>query len=194
MHSVTDARSKPGWDNETRMGARPPRRTRRLAARLSLAFLALAAALVGCAREPAYFSDGRSIPQPTPDKTVDAVIRGLAQPAVAAPAASTSTPAPTLPTTAQSAPGGESPQRNARLPGPPVLAGPLAAGASQPRSAAPTSTPVPATATPAPVRPTARPPTNTPTRSEANAAVPTATTAQPPATPTRPRGTPTPGR
>ena len=51
--------------------------------RLTLALLALAGALAGCARERVYVTESSAIIQPTPDKTVDAVIRGLGQVSVA---------------------------------------------------------------------------------------------------------------
>lgn len=159
------------------------RRTRHL-----LAVVALAGALAGCAREPAY-SAGTPIPQPTPDRTVDAILRGLSQPAVAAsplptilPAAATTGPAaplaqrPTPATALRASDGGAPP-------------------ATRPAAGAPTSPPLRAAATPTPTRPASRPtppatstppgpPPQAPQRTVATPAIPTL-----PATPARPAPT-----
>jgi hypothetical protein len=151
-------------------------------ARTLLAILVLGGALAACSREPVRLNDGNSIVQPTPDKTVDAIIRGLAQPAVAAsPAAPLASPPAQL-SSAQSIPRPTPPP-----PPPPTSGGPQARSA--PTS---TSTPVPATATPAQPRSTARPAsTATPSPAQPARSGPTPTSAS---TPARPRTTSTPGR
>jgi hypothetical protein len=68
--------------------------------KVGLAALVLAAVGVGCGRGQPPTNDLGLILQPTPDRTVDAIIRGLATPIVASPVPGTGVtlaPAPTTP-------------------------------------------------------------------------------------------------
>ena len=159
-----------GWNNCHRpQPPRPARPTRRRRAtsrkhreerlpvslgrvtRLGLASVALAVALGGCGREPIH-STGPDIPQPTPDRTVDAIVRGLVPPAVAGspvitpPAAlQTSQPAP------QAANRSSAPQPQSTAP----IRAAQPTGRPAPTAVPPTALPA-RTATGIPGRPTTR--------------------------------------
>lgn len=130
------------------------------------ALLALGTLLVGCAREPVYVSDSAQYPQPTPDRTVDAIVRGLASPVVAG------SPLPTVVAPAILV------TMAARQVAVAPTAAAVGASAGPGRAAAPAAAPA-ATVAPIPTsvlpRPTVRPPA---------AAVPTLAPAPPPPTAT----------
>jgi hypothetical protein len=144
-------------------GPVPTRRAARWARRIAWALLLGATAGCGRSLGPA----AAHIPQPTPDRTMDAVVRGLASPVVFA------SPAPSPPARAAASP----PARAAVRPSSPTPAAARSSRAARPG----------ATATPAPANGQATP---RPTAAPANPAVP-APTARP--VPTRaPGGTPQP--
>ena len=145
--------------------------------RLTLALLALAGALAGCARERVYVTENSTITQPTPDKTVDAVIRGLGQVSVASAPLATVAIQPVLATMAARQ------IREQPVAAPPVVrqappaVAPAAPASSGARAAPgppalPTARPATAVPTVAPPRPTVAPP-----RPTAPAARPTASPA-----------------
>jgi hypothetical protein len=125
----------------------------------------------GCIRETAYPTDGLMIQQPTPDRTMDAVIKGLGTPIVASTPMATTFLPPALAATYQpgrpavQAPAGARSQpapAPAPAPAPPAPPAPPAS-ANPPRTTVPpTSTAAPQTAaTSRPVQPTAAPPVAT---------------------------------
>src|SRR4051812_15837986 len=151
-----------------------------------MALLVFAGSLAGCARERVYVSENSAITQPTPDRTVDAVIRGLGQVSVTGVPMATVAVQPALATIAARQIQGQSVNAN------PAPAAPVAPVTRQaPAAVAPAAPASGSAGAGPPALPTARPATAAPTVVPLRPTAP-AVVATPVAPPVRPVATPTP--